>query len=200
MATIKIEFTSATLIRNDYFIVQTPNRLDISNAKVIYLLHGYWGDATDWLYQGNAKELAEKYNAIFVMPNDCNSFYSNMAYGEDYYDYFFEVKKAFESFIKANVDPSNTHICGLSMGGYGALKIGLNNPKLFSGIGSFSGVTDVESLYNNFFNKAVDKRGIALYGQKSPAKTDNDIFYLVDKLTAKKRKDSTTIFILWNKR
>ena len=188
MATIKIEFTSLTLTRNDFFYVQTPNRLDISNAKVIYLLHGYWGDATDWLYQGNAKELADKYNAIFIMPNDFNSFYSNMIYGENYYDYFFEIKKAFESFFKANIDSANTYICGLSMGGYGALKIGLNNPKLFNGIGSFSGVTDVVALYNEFYNKDVDKRGFALYGNVCPEKTTNDLFYLINNLIEEKAK------------
>lgn len=194
MATIKIEFFSQVLIRNDYFYVQTPTRLDIKNARLIYLLHGYCGDATDWLYLGNIKELADKYNAIFVMPNDFNSFYSNMVYGENYYDYFFEVKKAFESFIKANNSPSNTHICGLSMGGYGALRIGLNNIDMFSGIGSFSGVTDVEALFNNFYNEGVDKRGFALFGKESPVKTENDLFYVVDKLI-KEKKTIPPIFL-----
>lgn len=188
MATIKVDFTSQVLIRNDFFYVQTPNRLDISKAKVIYLLHGYWGDATDWLYLGNIKEMADKYDAILVMPNDFNSFYSNMIYGENYYDYFFEVKKAFESFFNINSNPTNTYICGLSMGGYGALKIGLNNLNLFNGIASFSGAVDIVNIYNNFYDKEVDKRGFALFGKTSPSNTDSDLFYLVNKLVEKQEK------------
>ena len=189
MAIIKIDFTSLVLQRNDYFYVVSPNHFDIGSTKIVYLLHGYWGDSTDWLYLGNAREMADKYNATFIMPNSCNSFYTNMEFGERYYDYFMEVKKAFESFFKANLDPANTYIAGLSMGGYGALKIGLNNPEMFSKIGSFSGAVDIESIVNSK-NRDEDskRRSFNTYGNIPVTDTNNDLFYLIKQLKKNKIK------------
>lgn len=75
---------------------------------------------------------ADKYGVITVSTNVGNSFYANMAYGERYFDYLStEVPATIGALISFDITPSNTYILGYSMGGFGALKMGLTFPERF---------------------------------------------------------------------
>ena len=45
--------------------------------KTLYLLHGFSGNTTDWLYGSRIQELAMQYNLAVVLPSGENSFYLN---------------------------------------------------------------------------------------------------------------------------
>ena len=49
--------------------------------------------------------------------------------------------------LPSSVDPKDNFIAGLSMGGYGALRLGLRHPERYSRIGSFSGGVDIAGRY-----------------------------------------------------
>jgi S-formylglutathione hydrolase FrmB len=67
-----------------------------------------------------------------------------MADGYRYFDFVAdELPRICRSFFKLSEKRDDTFIAGLSMGGYGAMKIGLTYPERFSAVGSFSGVLDV---------------------------------------------------------
>ena len=88
-------------------------------------------------------------------------------------EFFPYVNKLFS--LQAERD--HTYIAGLSMGGYGALKLALLNPHIFSAAASLSGAVDVVSRMEKDPRWSEAER--LIFGP--PAKTKNtscDLFYL----------------------
>ena len=44
-------------------------------TKILYLLHGFSGDSTDWISGSNVMDVSRRYNLAIVMPSGENSFY-----------------------------------------------------------------------------------------------------------------------------
>ena len=55
--------------------------------KTLWLLHGKSDDYNTWLRNSAVETIARENNLAVVMPDAGNSFYTNMAYGPDYYNY-----------------------------------------------------------------------------------------------------------------
>ncbi len=93
----------------------------------LYLLHGYSGNHTDWLYNGRAMELAGMYRIAIVMPECDNSFYLNNQFsGEAYADFIGqELVDVTRKLFPLSHKREETWIGGLSMGGFGAIRNGL---------------------------------------------------------------------------
>lgn len=171
MAIIDVKFFSSVLCRNESFSVIIPWNADIKTSRVIYLLHGFCGDNRDWVEAGHANEIAEKYGVCFVMPNANNSFYLNQDNGPKYFEYI--SKEVLNEAIRLFGFGNNLYIAGLSMGGYGALAIGLSDLR-YKAIGTFSGVVLIEKkvgALNQPFMKAI----------KDSIKEENTINYLINK-------------------
>ncbi|MBW2039944.1 MAG: hypothetical protein JRI46_10225 [Deltaproteobacteria bacterium] len=64
--------------------------------------------------------------------------------------------------------PPYTGIGGFSMGGYGALKIALRRPQLFSSVSSQSGVVDIELLNNKLVLKTLMPEFLEVFGHLEP--------------------------------
>ena len=142
MAKLEIR-TNCLLGYSQSIDVYHPNEMK-SKINVFLLLHGMGGDHSSW-NRFNLEGYVEKYNCVFVCPSASNSFYMNMETGDDFYDYIStQVLNIVEDIIVMN--SPKFFICGLSMGGYGAFKIGLSKNK-FSGIGNLSGAIDLKTLY-----------------------------------------------------
>lgn len=54
---------------------------------VLYLLHGYTGDYSDWIRSSNIERYADEMKVAVIMPNAAKSFYSDMYAGDDYWKY-----------------------------------------------------------------------------------------------------------------
>ena len=81
---------------------------------------------------------------VVVFPNGEVGYWSNSLDGKrNYADYVFEVLKDVQSRYRISSLPSQRVIAGLSMGGFGALSIGLQNPQTF-GIIAVLSPTDME--------------------------------------------------------
>lgn len=151
MAVFQVDYYSTSLARVTDFKVILPNDTFIETVKkyaeyyrrppkTLFLLHGYSGCSKDWFSGSRIEELAGKYNIAVVMPSCNNSFYvdakgTGRAYcryvGKELVDY---VRKTFGIADKRE----DTYIGGLSMGGYGALHVGLAFPDTFGKIVAFS--------------------------------------------------------------
>lgn len=116
-----------------------------NSPRVAYLLHGLSDNAAAWIENANLREYADKYNIAFVCPEVQRGFYTDMAYGLDYFTYIAdelpEITARIFNFSKKRED---TFIFGLSMGGHGALKIAMKRPSHFAGAGGFSSVCSLE--------------------------------------------------------
>lgn len=124
-----------TMDPKDYY---SSNR----TLKVLWLLHGTFGDSMDWLRRSKIELYALEKNMAVVMPSGLNSDYVNwqgFGLGFNMYDYLFEelMPMIYNWFPISNRREDN-FIAGLSMGGYGAMVYALNRPEKFAAAASLS--------------------------------------------------------------
>lgn len=188
------DFYSPVLRRNTHInvILPTPNEPDEKmpeNLKVLYLLHGLHGDETSWLHFSNIERYANDAGIAVVIPGVGNSFYQNMAHGEDFHTYVTEeLYKFVQGLFPVSKRREDTFMAGLSMGGYGAFYLGLSCPEKYGAIASFSGAVDVGFRYTpvNLGDAPMPFYVDNCFGD--PAKiagSDRDVFTLFEKAKAK---------------
>lgn len=120
------------------------NHERIQAFPVVYLLHGYGGDYTNWIRRVPALAAhADRYQMIIVCPDGKNSWYINSPAGR-YEDYISgELIPFIDKTYRTKKVRSQRAITGLSMGGHGALYLARKHPDLFSAAGSMSGVLNL---------------------------------------------------------
>lgn len=108
--------------------------------KTIYLLHGLMGNFTSWTSSTRIQEYAEDYNLAVVMPSAENSFYVDQpVVNSDYGKYIGEeLVDATRRMFPLSEKREDTFIGGLSMGGFGALRLGLKYAETFGAIVALS--------------------------------------------------------------
>ena len=150
----EVNFFSETLGMRSTMNVLLPQRtLSGGNSKrtpnfrTLYLLHGYSDDHTAWMRWSSIEKYAEGLNLVVVMPAVHVSFYTDMTYGGAYWQFVSEEVPAFvRKMYSLSAERKNNFVAGLSMGGYGALKMALTNPERFSAAASLSGAVDLAEV------------------------------------------------------
>ena len=113
--------------------------------KCLYLLHGLSDDHSIWLRRTNIERYAQEYGICVVMPCGARSFYTDLKYGEKYYTYIAkELPRIIREFLNVSEKREDNFIAGLSMGGYGALKIALGECGSYAAAAGLSSVADIE--------------------------------------------------------
>jgi putative tributyrin esterase len=111
---------------------------------MVYLLHGLSDDHTAWQRWTTAEMHSQRLGIGLVLLDGGRSFYTDVPkttrlYASHILESVAFVDRTFHTIAK----PAARGIGGLSMGGYGALKLGLGNPEIFGSVHSHSGVADV---------------------------------------------------------
>lgn len=128
MALIQMDYMAESIQRWTTSWVYLP--FDETDAKTepgaVVLLHGYGGNHTDWLVHTTLCRTARALNLALVMPDGDNSFYlDHPARSEDYEAYIGqELPRLMQKAFSIAGNPENTFIMGVSMGAFGALRIG----------------------------------------------------------------------------
>jgi putative tributyrin esterase len=122
------------------------NRKD-GKYPVLYLLHGMSDDHTIWQRRTSIERYVSELGIAVVMPTVHLSFYTDMKYGLKYWTFISEELPAIchEFFPNMSDRREDTFAAGLSMGGYGALKLGLCAPETFGAVACLSGALDMAS-------------------------------------------------------
>ncbi len=141
---------------------------------VVYVLHGYSDDETGWIQFGEANRIADKGIAegkippcILVIPDGkitwyCNSYDMKISWEDTFINEFMPfVEKEYR--IRAKKE--YRAIAGLSMGGYGALKISMRHPDLFSTCVALSSGTFSDEEIVNQPDKEYDRFFGDIYGR-----------------------------------
>ena len=111
--------------------------------RTLILLHGLSDNWVAWPHRSRILCHAELYDVAVLMPEVQRSFYQDMTYGEAYFTYIMEELPALATrMFHLSTEPEDLMICGLSMGGYGALKCGLTHPECYRAVGAFSSLID----------------------------------------------------------
>jgi S-formylglutathione hydrolase FrmB len=178
-----VTFHSASLDRDIQYRVILPKPV-ATNQKysAIYLLHGGGGNFRDWSNYSDAYKLAER-GFILIMPEGHSSYYTNAASRpkDRYEDYITkDLISDVEQRFPVAPDRSNRAILGVSMGGFGAIKLALVHPDLYAFAGGLSPALDAPS--RPFSVKRIEQwnRFRAIFGAwQGQVQSDNDPFLLV---------------------
>lgn len=147
MVRINMKFYSKVLEKETAVNVVIPEKMYEGKYKCLYLLHGLGDDENKWLESTGIEMYAEKYGIAVVMPRAEESFYATMKHGEDYFTHIaIELPQYIRSIFNISDKREDNYIAGLSMGGYGAMKIGLRRCADFAAIGSLSPCGDIVNL------------------------------------------------------
>lgn len=152
-------------------------------APVLYLLHGLSDDETIWARRTSIERYAAAKGLAVVMPRADRSFYANEAQGNRYWDFISEeLPRTVQSFFHVSGRREDTFVAGLSMGGYGALKLALRHPERYAAAASFSGVVDIVDAMRQAPHWAVFPDGLfeRIFGSVQQLQgSDDDLFALL---------------------
>jgi S-formylglutathione hydrolase FrmB len=142
----------------------------------LYLLHGLSDDYTGWLRRSRIEPHAEKHPLMIVMPDGFRGFYTRNAHGPDYARYVAEelvaqIERVFPAIPKREA----RGVGGLSMGGYGALRLALGYPHVFAAATSHSGAVMHGSRNHPRPGGALDEIEFRRIFGDAPVGSDHDL-------------------------
>ncbi len=157
MALVTLNFFSEALEMQSEVLVIIPQKSALGEIgiesrsqdtayKCLYLLHGLSDDHTIWLRRTSIERYASEYGICVVMPCGGRSFYCDMKNAMAYYTYIAkELPMRIREFFRVSDKREDTFVAGLSMGGYGALKIALKESDAFSAGAALSPCCDLNA-------------------------------------------------------
>jgi putative tributyrin esterase len=145
MAVLEVNVMSSTLMRKTTFLAILPvddlrfpgmPKKEEKPLKTLYLLHGIFGNYSDWLQGTRIERFATENNIAVIMPSGDNSFYVDNEARNDFYGRFIgeELVALTRKMFPLSKKREDTFIGGLSMGGYGAIRNGLKYSETFGAI------------------------------------------------------------------
>jgi len=160
MAFASMEFFADSIQKMSGLTAILPN--SAGPWPVLYLLHGLSDDHTVWCRRTSLERYVSDLPLLVVMPDGHRSFYCNdpRPDGCAYEDHIVRDVVGFvERVFPCMGRRRGRAIAGLSMGGYGAIMLGLRHPDVFCAVSSHSGAPlfahqpipdrpDVEALAN----------------------------------------------------
>lgn len=152
-----VNIYSAAMHKSSKCVVILPDSYKDEKASfpVVYLLHGYSGNYSDWIkLVPGLKNYADEFQLIIVCPDGhYNSWYfdSPIDSSVKYETYIStEVPHFIDSAFHTITSRNSRAIAGLSMGGQGALSLAWKHGDLFGAAGSMSGVQDLSPWKNKY--------------------------------------------------
>lgn len=144
---LEMRFRSNELKMETHVNVILPETNGCVNTpcKTLWLLHGLSGDHTSWTKNTSIERYANEHNIAVIMPGVGRSWYTNTAYEANYFDFVAkELPELCRSVFRGlNTKREDTIVAGISMGGYGALKLALSYPEQYGSCISLSGALDI---------------------------------------------------------
>ncbi|WFR55739.1 alpha/beta hydrolase family protein [Anaerocolumna sp. AGMB13025] len=201
MALIQVNFFSKSLMRTVPMNVILPvDKLTFPGMpvrenkpyKTLYLLHGVFGNYTDWVSGTNLLRLAEENELAVVMPSGDNMFYVDQPAAHNMYGEFIgeELVEITRKMFPLSDKREDTFIGGLSMGGYGAIRNGLKYHNTFGYIAGLSSALILEDMdkrtEDSFFLSSRSYAESCFGDLTKLLESDKNPNWLVNKLVAEK--------------
>lgn len=183
MAFCELKYFSPSLKKQTAANVILPEE-QTGPFPVLYLLHGLSDDHTIWHRRTSIERYVENLPLIVVMPDTGRGWYTDALEGPahetaivqdliNYVDTIFPTRR----------DRAGRCVAGLSMGGYGAVKLALKHPHKFCAALSHSGALGVGHFpilvdqAQNEDQRAWCKEAIRIFGE-NPVDGPNDLYAL----------------------
>jgi putative tributyrin esterase len=154
----------------------------------LYLLHGLSDDHTIWTRRTSIERYAAAKNLAVVMPAVGRSFYQDTPGMGKYWTFVSEELPALcQSYFPLSPTREDTFAAGLSMGGYGALRLGLARPEKFAAVASLSGALDLKRRLREAGkagSRISREEWIGIFGPGLQAPVEADLWLLAQKLAS----------------
>lgn len=152
-----IQVYSTSMHREIPCVVVVPDSYGTEQTKypVVYLLHGYSGNYLDWITRvPELRGYADEFHLIIVCPDG--------GFSSWYFDSPVDSTIRYETFMTKELIPdidaryrtipdrAHRGICGLSMGGHGALYLAIRHPGEFGATAAISGGVDILPFPKNW--------------------------------------------------
>lgn len=173
MAFCEMHFWSASIQKQTSAYVVLPDGGQGPFA-VFYLLHGLSDNHTIWVRRTSIERYVQNLPLMVVMPDGGRGWYTDAAQGPAgeaaiIKDLIPFIDRAFHT----KAERAGRCIGGLSMGGYGAVKLGLKHPDMFVSANSHSGAVAI----GHKLVAAQNQEFLRIFGEK-PEGSQNDCFEL----------------------
>lgn len=154
MPLLQVQFYSEVLSRHTSMQVILPQSKQLmgdgsihylhGKFPTLYLLHGLSDDHSIWMRRTSIERYVANLPLAVVMPDAQRGFYTDQVQGFRYFTFLSEELPAIcESMFPLSGKRSDRFAAGLSMGGYGAMKLGLLCPQHYAAVASLSGAVDI---------------------------------------------------------
>jgi putative tributyrin esterase len=190
MAHLRCDFFSEALSLSTSMTVLLPQRTSTQIGMegtaaegpppVLYLLHGLSDDDTVWLRRTSIERYVAPLGLAVVMPQVHRSFYTDEAYGGRYWTFLSEeLPELVGSLFRVSDRREDTFVAGLSMGGYGALRLALRQPDRFAAAASLSGALNIAGLRTGRVRPEDPRMFDRIFGGREVAGSPDDLLALV---------------------
>jgi putative tributyrin esterase len=148
--------------------------------SVLYLLHGGGNDESSWCRLTSLERYAEQWPSLMiVMPDGGRGFYCDAVSGAAYQSAIIsDLIPYIDRLFQTRPEKAGRAIGGLSMGGYGAIKLALQFPDLFVSAHSHSGAFDFGHGW-----EAREDYVVRILGDKAAGGGPNDVYRLAVECT-----------------
>jgi enterochelin esterase-like enzyme len=161
---------SAALKRRADITFYVPPGAHAERLPLVTLLHGVYGSHWAWLFKGGAHRVMDRLIKNEALPPMMLAMPSDGLWGDgsgylrhaqaDYVKWIMEEVPAAAAMVEPKSASGLQFIGGLSMGGYGALRLGALFPERFAAISGHSSVTDIAQL-QGFVEEQTDQYELA---------------------------------------
>jgi S-formylglutathione hydrolase FrmB len=176
MAQLQVNFFSKSLLRTvtvnaivpvDKFVFPEQPVREKKPFKTLYLLHGIFGNYTDWIAGTRIQSWAEAHNLAVIMPSGDNHFYVDNENSGQMYSEFIgrELVEFTRDLLPLSRRREDTFIAGLSMGGFGAIRNGLKYHDVFGALAGLSSALVLDGAVNSKYEdpSPIGRRGYFEY-------------------------------------
>ncbi|MDN6641219.1 MAG: esterase family protein [Tetragenococcus sp.] len=169
--------------------VGTDSKGATDDVAVLYLLHGMNGNHSVWQRRTSIERYVKDMNLAVIMPSTDLAWYTDTRYDMNYWTFIAEElpKICHELFPQLTRKRAKTFAAGLSMGGYGAVKLGLKKPENFAAIASISGGLTIAEGIDQLLEIKSKAYWEGIFGPLEEIKgSENDLIHLIETLDAAK--------------
>jgi len=183
-----VDFYSEALQRPAHYLIALPpdyGSAPNAHFPVLFLLHGMDGSSADWISKGDLIQALQSHHFVAVMPDGSDSYYTNAALRlRDRYEDFIthDLTRDVEQHYRISSTAQARGIAGISMGGYGAVKIALRHPQMYALAAGLSSSLDAAQRTFSAHRLGQSLRLLRVFGPAGgPERRANDVFFLAQR-------------------